>query len=334
MNAKINYSSILLVLAITLPFTSFAQYADSDLGHDGFMGAVKSAKITAYTVIEKDGEITRGDNSRYQIRSYTNSGSLVSVVDYSADGAVLRTLKKTFDEGGKLLELTEQMGEMIMKREVNSYDDAGNLIEKITYTGDGSINKKVSNIYNSKNQLVEKAEFSMSFGELYLSQKTIFEYNKSGKIEKESYLGLEGESFGSGEWKFDSECNEIEWLNLTETGEIKIRQTSQYNDKNILIVRKSFDKDGALTSETNLDHYGQPLTIIRYDPKGNILQKSGNRFDQFGNIVAELRYSPDGTESVNIEHQYTYDDTNNWIEQITYQNGSAVYIAGHEITYY
>jgi len=334
MSSKKHYRSILLVLAIILPFTSFAQYADSDLGHDGFMGTVKSVKVAAYTVIQKDGKITRGDYSRYQIRSYTKSGSLVSTRDYSADGAVQHTLENTFDEGGKLLELTEQMGEMVLKREVNNYDDAGNLIEKTTYTGDGSINKKVSNVYNSKNQLVEKAEFSMSFGELYLSQKTIFEYNKYGKIEKESYLGPEGESWGSGEWKFDTDANEIEWLNLTETGEIKIRQTSQYNKKNILIARKSFDKDGTLTNETTLDQYGQPLTLIRYDTEGNILRKSGNRFDQFGNNVAELSYSPDGTESVNVEHQYTYDDNDNWIEQTTYQNGSAVYIGGREITYY
>lgn len=333
MKPIVNYKCVLLLLTMTLPLISFSQYADTELGHDGFLGSVKSAKITPYQVVMKDGKVTKGDSPNFQVRTYLKSGKLKNVTDYNAEGAVARTQENTFDQQGNLIELLSKMGEMIMKRETYKYDKAGNLVEKITYTGDGAINKKVTNEYDEKNQLIESSEYATSFDELVLNKKQKNEYDKDGNKVKEITLGPNDEVWGSGEWKYDTNGNETEWSNLTDTGEIKIRQTFHYDENNSLSARKSFDKDAKLTNEAMLGPLGLPLTLIRYDADGNVSRKSGNRYDEYGNKSAELRYNPDGTESVNTEYKYSYDDKNNWIEQIIYQNGEAVYIIGREISY-
>jgi len=334
MKNKVDRKFVMLLLMIIFPLSSFSQYADTELGHDGFMGLVKSAKISPYQVVIEDGQLTRGDSPNYQIRSYLNSGKLKNVTDHNADGTVARTQEYTFDQQENLLELLSRMGEMTLKRESYKYDKAGNLVETVTYTGDGSIDKKVSDQYDENNLLIETTEYSTSFGELVLNNIQKNEYDNAGNKVKEIYLGPEGENWGSAEWKYDAQGNEIEWMNMTETGEIKIRQTYLYNEENVLTTRRSFDKDGKQINEANLDHLGQPLTLIRYDTDGNISRKSGNRYDQFGNISAELRYGPAGTESVYAEYKYSYDDKNNWIQQTAYQGGEAVYIIGREISYY
>jgi len=334
MKQKNIYNTLLLLLMMSFSLTSFSQYEDSQLGHDGFMGDVKMAKITSYQVVIKDGQESKGGISNYQTRSYLKSGKLQSVINYNAEGTVVRTQEYTFDKDEKLLEFLDRMGDMIIKREAYNYDKSANLIEKITFDGEGSIDSKVSNSYNKKNQLIESSNYSNFFDELKLDQRTQFEYDKDGNKIKESSFGPEGENWGSAEWKYDASGNAVERLNLTETGEIKIRQVYIYDKDDVLTTRKSFDKDGNLKNEANLDHLGQPLTLIRYDKDGNISRKSGNQYDKFGNINAELRYGPDGTESIYVHHKYIYDDNNNWIQQTAYQGGQAVFMIGREVTYY
>jgi len=334
MKENINYKCVLLLLIMIFPHISFSQYADTNLGHDGFMGAVKSAKITPYQVVLKDEQVTKGDSRGHNVRAYLISGNIKNVTDYAADGTVSRTMDYTYDQDENLVELLGKMGEMTFKRETYTYDKAGNLLETITYTGDGSIAKKVSTEYDKKNQLIKSSEYSTSFGELLLNKIDKMEYDKDGNKVREIALDAEGKKWGSGEWKYDKRGNEIEWVNLTESGEIKVRQTFHYTKKNVLTTRKTYDKDEKLTDEANLDKYGQPLTLIRYDDSGNISRKSGKRYDKYGNVTAELSYDPDGAESVNVEFKYSYDDKNNWIEQIIYQDGKAVYIMEREISYY
>jgi len=324
----------MLLLTMFFPLVTFSQYPDTELGHDGFMGPVKSAKITAYQVENEDGKVANGAVSNYQIRSYTESGRLENMTDYNADGTINRTQEYTFDEDGNLVELIDRMGETIIKKEVYNYDVAGNLVEKLTYKGDGTIDRKLSNIYSNKSLLIESSDYSNSFDELILNEKKKFEYDNDGNKVKESYVGPEGENWGSAAWTYNASGKVIEWVNLTETDEIKIRQTYLYNDDQILITRNSFNKNGDLISEVNLDPMGQPLSLIRYDKDGSVIRKSGNRYDQFGNNTTELKYGPDGTESVYAEYEYTYDNKNNWIRQIGYQGGEAAYIIGREITYY
>ena len=334
MKLKANYRCVLSIGMMVFPFLSIAQYTDTELGHDGFMGPVKSAKITSYEAIMKEGQPTKGNSSNYQIRSYNNLGNLINVSDHAADGTVTRTKQNTLDKEGKPLEKLDRMGDMIIKRETYNYDKPGNLIEKITYKGDGSIDRKVTNVFNKLNQLIESSEYSNSFNELLLNERKQLVYDKSGNNIKINYFGPEGENWGSEERKFDNNGNVIEWVNLTETGEIKIRQTYIYDENNVLTSRKSFNADGKLTNEANLDSMGQPLTLIRYNKDGGISRKSGNRYDEFGNNSAELRYGPDGAENVYAEYKYTYDEKNNWIQQTAYQNGQAIFIIEREITYY
>ena len=334
MKQKNIYNALLVLLMMSFSLTSFSQYEDSELGHDGFMGDVKLAKITSYQVVIKDGQESRGSFSNYQTRSYLTSGKLESVIDYNADGTIARSKEYTFDKDEKLLEFLDRMGDKIIKREVYKYDKSANLLEKITFDGEGSIDRKVSNSYNKKKQLIESSNYSNFFDELKLDERKQIEYDKDGNKIKESSFGPEGENWGSGEWKYDGNGNVVEWLNLTETGEIKIRQVYLYNKDHVLTTRKSFDKDGNLKNETNLDPLGQPLTLIRYDKGGDIVRKSGNQYDKFGNVSAELRYGPDGNENIYVEYKYIYDDSNNWIQQTAYQGGQAVYILAREITYY
>lgn len=329
-----NLKSGLPVLMLMLPFVSSSQYADTQLGRDGLNGPVKTAKITSYTVEITNDEENRGVSSNYQIRSYSESGKLEKISDHNADGSVIRTQEYNFGKGGNLSEWIDRMGENIINREVYTYDKAGNLIEKITLNEVGSIDRKITNSYDKKNQLIQTSAYSNSSEELVLNDTKRFEFDTEGNKIKESYRSPEGDNRGSEEWKYNNKGNVIDWLTLTDSGEIEVRHTYVYNEQNTLLARKSFDSNEILIAEVIFNEFGQPLNLIRYDSDGSISRKAGFEYDQFGNRTAELSYDPDGTKNVDVEYRYAYDNKDNWIEQIAYEGGQAAYIIGRDITYY
>ena len=301
---------------------------------DGFLGAVKTVKLSSFQAVVEGDKVSRGASSGYQIRSYNKSGQRLEVIDYQPDGTVRRNKKYTHNNKGLLVEGVDFINGQLIKKELYTYDKKGNLLEKVKYNGEGEIDSKNTYTYNNVGNETEAYTYISSFGELLLEQKQTSSYDDKGNMTKIDYAGPEGNSYGSAIMLYDEKGNMIEDQNLAEDGSVQVKQRYVYNDDNVLIERHTIGANDNIERQAILNKRGQLLKLEYYDGEGNVTRKSGSLYDDYGNPTAELRYDQEGTETKDVEFTYDYDDQHNWTEQIVTQRGQVAYIMAREFAYF
>ena len=177
------------------------------------------------------------------------------------------------------------------------YDKKGNLIEEGNYgerkclyyeskNADSSVNVTIGHSYNYKN--LNKVHYYVydnngkkTGNELwqfkdnnksYLIYRTIFEYNTSGKLIKET------------EYDKDSKVSRIQDYSKDNSNQITSKD-SVFNFSYEDITRV----DGKRQDTTLTDSLGRPVEKIHYY-KDKFLYRQEFRYDRWGDIVTELRY--------------------------------------------
>ena len=324
----------LLTLAALLCTTILYSQERKDSDKDGFLGAVKSAKLISFEVVTEGDKVSRGAMGGYQIRTYNKSGQLLEANDHNPDGAVRRNKKYTYNKKGLLLEGVDFINGQLIKKEQYTYDKKGNLLEKLTYTGDGAINSKNTYAYNKTGNEMEASSYRSSFDELILEEKKVSSYDTQGNNIQIQYFDVEGNSYGSTKMLYDDRGNMIQMQKIAEDGSVRSTQKYIYNDDNVAIERQTIGDNDNVERRAILNKRGQLLKLEYYDAEGKITRKSGSTYDDYGNPTAELQYDQDGTEKIYVAYTYLYDDQHNWTEQQASQGGQVAYIMAREIEYY
>ncbi len=187
-----------------------------------------------------------------------------------------------------------------------SFDELGNRINAAFSNSTGVIEFTAVNIYNYKG-LNDEINFIDSEGNQ--SDKVILLFDNNKRPTEELWYSKYG---GLGRKKniiYDSKGNKIE--------EKIIEMNSLQN-----VWRYEYDKNNQVIAERV------------YDNEDNILNKYSYVFDENGNEIELIKHDGDGNLVFHLKYELEFDDKNNWIRRIEYNENVAEFIIERNITYY
>lgn len=191
-------------------------------------------------------------------------------------------------------------------KEISKYDSKGNMIEKNTYDFDGSVWLEKTFKNNDKGIVIEGVEYLL--GTLH---KTIA-------------------------YKYDDNCNMIEYNEYYDNGSSWLKETYKNDDKGTAIEKMKYYED-SFHSKSVYKHNdrGDVIEEVLYNSDGNMFIIMAYKHDDRGNIVEEIWYDSDG--KVSLEQKYGYnefDKHDNWISRSVNHDGIVYHIEERKIEYY
>ena len=210
----------------------------------------------------------------------------------------------TFDRNGNLTETLEDHSNGNIFRHFYKYDPDGKEIENIVYKPDGSIQERTFARYDEIGNKTEE-EYSG-----FVNQKRTFKYNDKGYLVEENIYEYERKSNWKTIYTYDKKGNQIEQNHYRPNGQLNKNIACKYDDK------------------------GNQIELKQHNPSGKLLNKSTFKYDERNNRTEEIHYNPDGTIYSSNTYKYEYDDQNNWIIQVSYENVKPIIKVEREIEYY
>lgn len=243
----------LIIAIVCIAFLSCSKYENSinDLEKLNLKGKIERVTYISYSVIEKFGELNRGEKKPYSyFQHYNEEGFLVEEsgfssrrLEYNKKNQLVKmynstdTTKYKYDDKGLKVEENLYSNQLLLKTKY-FYDDNGNEVENKQYSGSGELSYHNKKLYNEKNCIEEKT-FG-SFNDLMNIVKYKYD-NKGNQIEKIIYFNINGEE------------------------KIK-KDTDKYDDKNNKIEYSHYSN---LYGE---DYYSGKTVYKKYDSKGNWIE--------------------------------------------------------------
>lgn len=300
----------------------------NDLTVENLKGKIKTMTETHYEMVEKFGELKKGQIQDKVVYVYNPSGMETGVTDYGSPGNIVNSkVSKQFDSHGNKIEQSDYDYTGTVKTNYK-YDSKGNLIEeaianfnKYTYT------------YDAQNKLLEKSLLKKYIKGFQLESKDILKYDEKGnRVEWAAYNG-DGSLHSMTQYKYDDNNNIIEQFYKSPDGKSDSRVVTKYDINNNKIECSSYDLRGRL-SDHSTTKYNQNNTISEsnrsysYESDPNVKYIEIYRYDNNGN---EIEYSF-GTSSTT--YKYEFDKAVNWVKKTGYQNNRTTSLIERTIEYY
>ena len=255
---------------------------ETDLEKQGFKGKVKSIKSTTYKAIEKFGEIQKGEKFSGFFYTFNKDGNFIECISDEKENNSRQTF--IYNDKGNIIEQKEYDSEGSLKSQTTyNYDDKGREVESLitlSFQGiNGSAELRITKEYDQKGNIIEEKNYN---NHNKLSSKGIYTYDERGNKIKEIFINLD---------------------------------SKKPEEKNIYIYDKNNNK---IEVQEYISENLSEKTIIKYDEKGNILEKDLIDFNK----------------NMSFKIIYKNDKIGNSIEQIYYVNGNLYVIEEIEIEYY
>jgi hypothetical protein len=243
------------------------------------------------------------DSSFYKV---DQKGSRIDIFTYKADGTLAANSTSEYDLRGNVVESTEYEKGKLKNWNTYKYDDRFNEIEETGHEGSGKLKWKENLTYDSKNNLVEVVDYKRddSFAARYR-----YGYNSKGDL-----------------------VEEYEYSSDTAHNYKKV--TTKYDNEGHPIEINHFNEGGRLISQIKLDHMGLHLADIKYNDDGSLNSVIARKYDEWANEVLEDRFFVQDSIRVKYRHEYTYDQTGNWLKNTTVRNDVPIQLTERVIDYY
>jgi hypothetical protein len=179
-----------------------------------------------------------------------------------------------------------------------TYDAAGNKLKALLLHGDGWLLRTVY-IYNPVGQMTAKVT---AYGNGQFSEVTFFIYNDRSERTQELFFNRD---------------HGFQQKVVYENQRPKTIYLHPLDDQKMMVLNRSYSAAGRLVEEEEYTGNGKSRgnTLFRYDERGNVLET--------------LTYSPEGTLVSKVTHLYEYDPMGNWI---TDRYTSEIYFPGELIS--
>jgi hypothetical protein len=130
--------------------------------------------------------------------------------------------------------------------------------------------------YDKQSKLIEQIDSTFEKGECYID-RTVFEYDKAGKLSKKTYYYEEGKMVTRCIYHYDLKGHLIESIGYgggeTEKVIMNERETLKYDGKGNITEEKKYNSLGGIESKTiySYDNYSNLISEIKYSPLGKII---------------------------------------------------------------
>lgn len=224
----------------------------------------------------------------------------------------------SYDESGYLMEITDFNDSFFPYKYKHAYvyDSCGNMISETQY-GDlyGIFSSKIVYKYGRKNELLSETGYFR--GEDGFENKTSYVYDDKMNVLKKEFKGK-----GKDRWfieNFSYEYNEIGQMILKRENNF-----SSYGSSNFCL-KYSYDNDGRLENVFEGERVDE---LYEYYANGKLKKKMdyGDRciveYDSIGNLLHSWIYKDYELKDLCEKHDYFYDENNNIITFIRYEDWS------------
>lgn len=306
---------------ITVFFTSFMChaiiYSFSDLERNNIKGKVKSMS-TFY--IKEDWEIDEDTIAKYQALNIPvpEQRTPYKYEEFNERGMI--TLEDEFFWNWRNIYTLDAINQKVPVKD-ERYNFAGDLIRLYTIeideegypvygiAVDGDGNKIFEEYYVKKRNLKTK-ELTLSSSHKSDSSETDYSilYGADGKMKKFVMKGDRKET------------------------------TYFFNEKEMpyisIVDRYDMFSDTPETEKLEIEYLPDAKNVYLILEDGSRQIKIKEKLDRYGNTVEEVRFDYDGSISLTVVNNYTYDEQGNWIRQETYKDGQLDKIKERDFTYY
>lgn len=303
----------LIKFIIILFFFSFISCSDkekmNDLKELNINGHVSSIKKSTYQAVEKFGEVQKGerinrfwmeDGNNYSY-SFNELGNITEIIEYKSDNEIDSKKVITYNEN--------------KKSERNDYNAEGELDGRVKYTYDKESNTTTINYYKSDGSL--KNQYKDKYDGKKLVERR--QYDDNGKL----IIVVE--------YEFDKNDNPIRLTVVDEKGSVKQYQEGKYDQKGNRIEKKEY-RDKKLLNDYK----------FVYDKNNNLLEETNStasskikyEYNNHGDVIKETHYKSFDSLDYKIEFRIEYDDKNNWVKKISFENNKPSYYNEREVEYF
>lgn len=309
----------------------------TDLNRWQMVGSVKSCEESSYEAIEKFGLIIADErlkSSFKKVRLFNPGGFITQEYVYIHDTTLYLKFTKKYDFNNNIIkDVTNDYLSNKERVEILIYDELGKKIENSNYDSDGKIQSRSIYFYDKDENMIERRHYDSNGN---LTSKDIYKYDKAG--------------------------NNIESINFSGNGEFKQKNVTIYDDNGYWFENTSYDKYGNIIRKeiakndqrgncleyqlnrfdngffnriTRLyDNTDKKIEESNYHSDGSLKGNSRYTYDSNGNIVEVYNKYSDNSPDVVYSYSYKYDGHGNWIEEISFRNGSPESINVRKIVYY
>lgn len=245
-----NLYSILIIICITFMYCTNQEYVKNDLEKSNLKGKIKRVTNINYFVIEKFGELEKGEKTPFlNFELYNEKGFLTEESFFR--------VKLEYNSKNQLIKKYSLIDTTIYK-----YDNKGLKIEENLYSK--KLIQKIKYLYDDNENMIESRTYESS-GELKGLNK--FRYDGKKCIEDKGFYKT-GEFMNLTKYKYDNKGNEIEKIFFfDENIEGKIKKNTQKFDENNNVIETSFYSN--LYGE---DYYTSKTIYKKFDKNGNWIE--------------------------------------------------------------
>jgi len=202
------------------------------------------------------------------------------------------------------------------KSSITKYNTDGTMSDLIFFWEDGKIFMSYKYKYNQDKYLIEEIFYENDLDGSITNEKYIYEYDNYGNnILREFYSNniFEYKII----YKYDINRFCISQTQYDKDGVVEneknFKPDNNYNDKE----QVEYSGSGKIihTVKYEYDDYGNMISKIKYDSIGNIVESQTKKYLKNGMVIEELHYYKIVGEN---KYTYKYDDNNNLIERIKY----------------
>ncbi|MDR2562934.1 MAG: hypothetical protein LBC98_03215 [Prevotellaceae bacterium] len=290
----------IFIITACLALVSCRRTAKTDCEKLNLKGNVSYIIESYYTFAESsEGQLSKDKRTESETWFF-DSGDQTFLMSYET--------RIYFDNKGRktLVEVLDSAGINLSVRETYEYDAEGNLSVKRGFNFD-SLYCRETFLYDNKNREIERVFYDMDDKMEETIQSEYFDQTvKSIVLSADADADtLEIHAI------LDKDGNRTdEWLK-TSKGELLKRDVKVYDEK------------GRMTELTNYDSSKTPY------------QKSTCRYDEHGNEAEFVIYNLENNEIIaTYKYHYIYDETGNWVEQISMMNEAPYTVTVRDIKYY
>ena len=280
------------------------------------------------------------DNIIYQ-KNYRDDGSLLCEKTY--DNGILN-FKRDFNEN-EILTYEEEYEENLLKVARNFNENATLIYEEVydctndsikfkrTFNEKGSLTNEEEYIYENHDNVIKFNRDFYENGSLLCEEEFCYRDNTPPNLQfiirkgfaESGTLSYEEKDYGEGDVTrddYDTSGNLIRTTDYYENTPTHYAEY-EYNENNILICRKQYDKNYTITVKDDYDINGNEICHTQYGTNGIFLEYTLSNYDNNNNLISKYRGHDSEYKESFFSWEGEYNKDNILIHEVSYaENGN------------
>ena len=329
----------IMLMVLFSCFNRDQKAVENDLIKANLFGEVKLVKTFQYEVVEKFGEMVKGElkeghkTPAIWIREYNRKGQILKSARFEKDEPIISLEKheKEYDNKGNIIRRKDCSGLRCREKKIK-YDEYGDIVEVEEYIN-GNLYKKHKYV---KGKLIQSSEKDIFF--LKPSSKfkyfSKYKYDEKGNNTEINTYNISGELSSKRVIRHKYDNNGSRVLTVKYNPEGKIEDKYRYNTKGDTIVHRFYDDDNGNPLGKFEYSYNQRRDVISYSEYGTDGQIHRKHvYNDNSDIIEEIYYGKYDAIHVKIEYKYKYDSKGNKVSIMKLSNDEAIVEEKTEYTY-